>query len=182
MLLARHVVGLLIAYMLLVVGVSLLFQTEWGAAVTGLVLAAVIVWVSVRAPLRVRKAFHQAQAEELRSRADAGHQAFLRGERGYGALPDAAMTPPVISPGARVAAVICAVVALLFTLGVLFGPGTVTDTDDEAAAAPAAPAVQRAVQGETRAESGPCAPADQPAITRSTGAVSSSGSSRISPR
>ncbi len=146
MLLVRHVVGLLIAYILLLAGVSALFQADWAGVVVGLVLAAVVAWISVRVPLRVRKAFHQTQAEELRSRADAGHQAFLRGERGYGALPDAAVTPPVISPGARVAAVICAVVALLLTLAALFGPAT--DTDDEAAAvatAPAALTVQPAV-------------------------------------
>lgn len=144
MLLVRHVVGLLIAYLLLLAGVSLLFQAEWAPAVVGLVLGAVIVWISVRAPLRVRRAFHVVQTEELRSRADAGHQAFLRGERGYGALPTAATTPPVISPGARVAAVICGVVALLLTLGALFGPGTATDGDDEAAAATA---THLAVQG-----------------------------------
>lgn len=137
MLLVRHVVGLLIAYLFLLFGVSLLFEREWASAAVGVVLGAVIAWFSVRAPLRLRRAFHQAQAEELRARADAGHQAFLRGEVGFGSVPPPATTPPVISPGARVASVICAVVALLMTLGALFGPGTVHDDDGAAGAAAA---------------------------------------------
>lgn len=135
MLLVRHVVGLFIAYVLLLAGVSLLFTLEWPSAVLSLVLGAVAGWLSVRGPLRVRRAFHQVQADELRARADAGHQAFLRGETAFGAVPAPALAPPVISPGARVAAVIGAVVALLLTIGALFGPGTVDE--DAAGAGPA---------------------------------------------